>query len=156
MITLYNINKIKSGGLRILFVAFILNLYIGLFSGVYYFLSNAFLSKGVVINGAVLDMKDDFYYIQSNLYVIFLFVLTYSVIESFNLNRIEKMTFWYFMFGVAFFVFFYLFLSFLTSYMFISIGPYYNIKSVDLFYKCSLIALSIFTTYLLFKPKKKK
>ena len=114
------------------------------------------LSKSVVINGAVLDMKDDFYYIQSNLYVIFLFVLTYSVIKSFNLNRIEKMTFWYFMFGVAFFVFFYLFLIFLTSYMFISIGPYYNIKSVDLFYKCSLIVLSAFATYLLFNPKKKK
>ena len=117
MITLYNINKIKSGGLRILFVAFILNLYIGLFSGLYYFLSNAFLSKGVVINGAVLDMKDDFYYIQSYLYVIFLFVLTYSVIKSFNLNRIEKMTFWYFMFGVVFFVFFYFFLIFLISHI---------------------------------------
>lgn len=155
--TLFNVNKIESGGLRILFAIFLYLMYIGFFSILYFFLANVFFSNIEIIK--TFNVHYGLYALETNFYAISLFIITYFAITSFNLRGVKKVTFWYLIFSVLFFTFFYIFLIYLSSYIFSNINnveQHNNIIYPDDFFRYSLIVLSFFATYLLFKPKKKQ
>ncbi|WP_152633144.1 hypothetical protein [Aliarcobacter butzleri] len=155
MFSLLSVNKIKSVNLQLLITISVYFVYLVSFTIVYVYLINIVENSANFKSFGSIDSTNS---IPFFVYIIFLFVLTYFVIDDIGFVGIEKISFGYYSASVFFSVFLYVLLIYLSSYVYynsVNLNYVNNINAPSGFFLYSLLALVFFATYLIFKPKKK-